>query len=289
MTNSSSMDAQLPSVRDGIDYWTTQPATLDGVLGGFGSCNLPRIDALSSRQFLLSILPELSIVPSSIRPLKAQRLTRRTRALDVGAGIGRVTSTVLLHMVSDVVLVEPVSHFVQQAFRSVSEASRRDKYAGEWKGVARSRKSVTVVQGTLQDLDPRIPLGSDDKMTMLGRVGYIPPEEERTKESGFDVIWCQWCLGHLTDDQLAEFLKRCKESLRCKSKGFSEMEGVIIVKENTCPEKQLGVPRIVFDSDDSTLTRSDLAWKRVFSSAGLRIMKEELQKGFPEGLYPVKT
>ena len=217
--------------------------------------NLPRTDALSSRQFLLNVLPELSIVPSSIRPLRAQKLTHRTRALDVGAGIGRVTSTVLLHMVSDVVLVEPVSNFVEQAFRSVSEASRRDKYAGEWKGVARSKKSVTVVQGTLQDLDPRVTPGSEGKLKVLGRVGYSPSEEELATESGYDVIWCQWCLGHLADEHLSEFLKRCKGALRSKSKRSGEIEGIIVVKENTCPEKQPGVPRVVFDTDDSTLTR----------------------------------
>lgn len=26
-----------PNVKDGIEYWNTQPASLDGVLGGFGS------------------------------------------------------------------------------------------------------------------------------------------------------------------------------------------------------------------------------------------------------------
>lgn len=28
---------QHPMVEDGITYWETQPASLDGVLGGFGS------------------------------------------------------------------------------------------------------------------------------------------------------------------------------------------------------------------------------------------------------------
>lgn len=26
-----------PDVQEGIEYWTTQPASLDGVLGGYGS------------------------------------------------------------------------------------------------------------------------------------------------------------------------------------------------------------------------------------------------------------
>ncbi|KAH8116916.1 methyltransferase domain-containing protein [Phellopilus nigrolimitatus] len=278
--------AQKPVVQDGIDYWKTQPASLDGVLGGFGTCTLPRVDALGSRQFLLSLLPELSVVPSAIRPLNAPQLTRRTRALDVGAGIGRVTSTVLLHLIEDVVLLEPVEHFVREAFRRVS-ASKRDKYAGEWKGVKDAQKSVTVVQGTLQDFDPRVSPESA-KTTVLGRLGYSPPEGKSDGNSGFDVVWCQWCLGHLSDEDLVTFLKRARESLRSKSKSTGNMEGLIVVKENICPEVTLGEPRTVFDAKDSCLTRSDLAWKDIFASASLKILKEDVQPGFPEGLYSVK-
>lgn len=36
------------------------------------------------------------------------------------------------------------------------------------------------------------------------------------------------------------------------------------------------------------LRRSDLAWKKCFTDAGLNIIHEQVQKGFPEGLYPVK-
>jgi protein N-terminal methyltransferase len=75
--------------RIGLEYWETQEASLDGVLGGFGSGSLPRVDSLGSRLFLLNVLPELSTVPSALRPLNPP--TRRTRGLDVGAGIGRVT------------------------------------------------------------------------------------------------------------------------------------------------------------------------------------------------------
>ena len=34
--------------------------------------------------------------------------------------------------------------------------------------------------------------------------------------------------------------------------------------------------------------RSDLAWKECFKQAGLTLIYEQLQKGFPDGLYPVK-
>jgi len=31
------MNVAEPNVEEGIEYWNTQPASLDGVLGGFGS------------------------------------------------------------------------------------------------------------------------------------------------------------------------------------------------------------------------------------------------------------
>lgn len=185
-----------------------------------------------------------------MRPLNPRQLTKRTRALDVGAGIGRVTSSVLLHLVHDVVLLEPVDHFVSEAFRRVS-ASEHIK--GEWKGIKENQKSVTIVQGTLQDFDPSTPLDNSGKHLVLGRVGYSPAKED--SESGYDVVWCQWCMGHLSDDDLIAFLIRAKKSLRSASDGSGDLDGLIVVKENICEEHTPGVPRTVFDDQDSSLTR----------------------------------
>jgi hypothetical protein len=53
----------------------------------------------------------------------------------------------------------------------------------------------------------------------------------------------QWCVGHLTDSALTEYLKRCAEGIR--------ENGVIVIKENisNCPED-------VYDEVDSSVTRS---------------------------------
>ena len=58
----------------------------------------------------------------------------------------------------------------------------------------------------------------------------------------YDLIWNQWCLGHLTDAQLVEYLKKCGKAVR--------PGGWIIVKENisTMEEDQ-------FDETDSSVTR----------------------------------
>ena len=54
----------------------------------------------------------VSTVPSAARPLKPTP-ARRFRALDLGAGVGRVTSDTLLPLVSDVVLLEPVESLIR--------------------------------------------------------------------------------------------------------------------------------------------------------------------------------
>ncbi|KAI0748159.1 DUF858-domain-containing protein [Daedaleopsis nitida] len=281
-----------PDVDQGIKYWTSQPASYDGVLGGFGTGSLPRVDALGSRQFILYLLPELCTVPSAVRPLQPLEdlASRRTRVLDVGAGVGRVTADVLLHLFSDVVLVEPVEPFVREALRRgmaseapsaavpLSGAEGHELEVVPWKGIRDKTKSVTFIQGTLQDFDPTHPANGSTRIKILGRIGYALPSEDL--DDKFDVVWCQWCLGSMSDADLIDFFRKSRAALRDPSKG------VIVVKENTCSEQ--GGPRAVFDESDSSLTRSDLAWKQCFADAGLRLLHEETQNGFPEGLYPVR-
>ena len=45
------------------------------------------------------------------------------------------------------------------------------------------------------------------------------PEPQR-----YDVIWIQWCVGHLTDEDFVSFFQRCATGLR--------PGGIIVVKEN---------------------------------------------------------
>jgi protein N-terminal methyltransferase len=77
----------------------------------------------------------------------------------------------------------------------------------------------------------------------LDRVGYLPQDGDDDTKSKFDVIWCQWCLGHLNDDELAQFLQRSKKALR-------DARSLIVVKENICREQNA-----IFDEQDSTFTR----------------------------------
>jgi len=272
-------------LQDSLFYWEKQSATYNGVLGGYGSGSLPRVESLGSRKFLLYLFPELSIVPSPARPLKPAP-ARRFRALDLGAGIGRVTSDTLLHLVSDVVLLEPVESLIQTAISRGRASAAAPPSSNEnkiplqkqkWKGIADGSKSVTFLQGTLQACDPANPTKT---ATFMGRVGYTPPVPD--DDSGFDVVWCQWCLTYMNDTDLIAFFKRSQAALR------KEGPGVIVVKENVCRDGEGLVPAVHFDKEDSSVTRSDLYWKKIFREAGLSILREQVQYGLPKGLFTVK-
>ena len=205
---------------------------------------------MGSRQFLQYLIPRLCTVQSAVRPLALSSASmdnpHRTRALDVGAGIGRVTQTVLLHLVSDVVLLEPVEKFIQEAFQncqaSLDKKSHETPLSNRWKGISDKSKSVTFLQGALQQFDPSHP---ERGVKRLGRLGYLDQQEG----TNFDVIWCQWCLGHLSDDELVAFFQRAKASLR------PSCDSHIVVKENLCRNESEGGPRTVYDAQDSSLTR----------------------------------
>ncbi|KAF6765250.1 methyltransferase domain-containing protein [Ephemerocybe angulata] len=279
------MAEETPDVEEGIVYWENQPASYDGVLGGYGKGSLPRIESLGSRQFLLGLYPELSTVPSAYKPLNSPEHPKRVRALDVGAGVGRVTSDTLLHLVSDVVLLEPVGPFVQEALQRArasaapeSTPSANSEDRSFWPGLADHSKSVTILQGTLQEFDPLNP----HRVAFLDRLGYQPPRPEDDINLGFDIIWCQWCLGHLSDADLVAFFKRSHAALK-----KDNPRSLIVVKENLCPDLP-GKARTVFDEQDSSLTRSDLAWKSIFEEAGLKVIRQKVQEGLPGELYAVK-
>jgi protein N-terminal methyltransferase len=96
----------------------------------------------------------------------------------------------------------------------------------------------------------------------------------RPTKGEYDVIWVQWVMGHLPDREATLFLQRCKAALR--------PGGFLCVKENNC---QRG---FVFDEEDGAITRSDDLYRELFEFAGLRVVRAELQRGFPDELLDVR-
>jgi len=90
----------------------------------------------------------------------------------------------------------------------------------------------------------------------------------------YDVIWCQWVLGHLTDSHLEEFFVRCIKGL--KPGGF------LVVKENVTSNGE-----VEQDEEDSSVTRPPELLRSIFSRANLEIYKEFKQNKFPKELFDV--
>jgi protein N-terminal methyltransferase len=162
---------------------------VDGVLGGFG--HVTGVDLKESQEFLIKLTEKGHLKLSE----------KDTRAVDCGAGIGRISEGLLCKMFGTVDLVEPVVKLLDKAKEIVPASSAGDfHYVG------------------LQDFTP---------------------------ESGrYDVIWVQWVIGHLTDDDFCAFFQRCRRGLK--------EGGVIVLKENVCKDG------FVVDKDDSSVTRSDV-------------------------------
>ncbi|XP_069578064.1 N-terminal Xaa-Pro-Lys N-methyltransferase 1 isoform X2 [Brachyistius frenatus] len=111
-----------------------------------------------------------------------------------------------------------------------------------------------------------------------GRVGnyFCRGLQDFVPESGrYDVIWIQWVIGHLTDDHLVEFLRRCQKGLR--------PNGLIVIKDNVSYEG------VVPDEVDSSVCRDLKIVHSLVDRAGLRIVHEEQQMNFPKEIYQVHT
>jgi protein N-terminal methyltransferase len=128
----------------------------------------------------------------------------------------------------------------------------------------------------------------DVSVANVGLEEWVPEDH-----IAYNVIWNQWCLGHLTDDQLVAYLRRCQAALA--------PEGFIVVKEN-----QSSSGADVFDDVDSSVTRyagasssdiprhadfshrTDDKFREIFKQAGLTLIKTEPQHGFPKTIMPVR-
>ncbi|KAG8639245.1 hypothetical protein MANES_14G126000v8 [Manihot esculenta] len=151
---------------------------------------------------------------------------RHLVALDCGSGIGRITKNLLIRYFNEVDLLEPVSHFLDAA---------RESLVNENHMASDTHKATNFVCTPLQEFTPD-----------AGR---------------YDVIWVQWCIGHLTDDDFVSFFKRAKVGL--KPGGF------FVLKENTARSG------FVLDKEDRSITRSDAYFKELFSRCGLHLYKSK--------------
>jgi protein N-terminal methyltransferase len=223
------------------------------VLGNFG--HLTNIDVKESKAFLLRVR----------KSVQRNKRSARLRVLDCGAGVGRTAEQLLAPLFDKVDLVEQDERFIAAARKRVP-----------------SRVAGKFYCTSLQQFEPTL---------------------------AYSVIWIQWVLNYLTDDDLVAFFKRVAASL--------VTDGVLIVKENMLVKpdddykfdpgnKKKTVGNIdshssylfallcllvgvllFFATEDSSVTRTDKHFERLFRLAGLKIVDRDQQKVFPKGMLPV--
>jgi protein N-terminal methyltransferase len=238
-------DASI-NVDQSLEYWNSVSSDVNGMLGGYPQTS--RIDLQGSSVFLAKLRRGKS--QASKQPLPPLE-----RVADCGAGIGRITKGLLLGVAKKVDVVEPVKKFTDELVQSLGNG----EYAGDGDSTEGKGQVGEVINLGLQD--------------------WIP------ERGAYDVIWNQWCLGHLTDKQLKVYLKRCTEGLKLAKEGEEVAQSWIIVKENLSTDPR---HKDVYDEEDSSVTRSDDKFRRLFGEAGLKIVATEQQRGMPKELYPVR-
>ena len=156
-------------------------------------------------------------------------------ACECGAGIGRVTKGLLLDL--GVTRCDLV------------ESSARLLYAApDYIGDEGAAKCRFYCQG-LQD--------------------WVP------QANSYSIVWIQWVLCYLNDEDVVRFLRLCGQSLL-------PGVGVIVLKENSSNEEDY-----VVDVDDASICRSIPYWSKLIRQAGLQIVYECIQVGFPDSIFPV--
>jgi protein N-terminal methyltransferase len=173
----------------------------------------------------------------SIRPVKFTKKENGdidTCACECGAGIGRVSKGLLLP------LGISQCDLVEPSPRLIASAP-------EYLGDAYSSRCRFFCTG-MQDFEPN--------------------------PQSYDIIWIQWVIGYLPDEDLVDFLKRCCIALR---KG-----GVVVIKDNTCTSDAF-----IVDRDDASVTRSLPYILALVELAGMRVVYERYQSDFPDNIFPV--
>lgn len=103
--------------------------------------------------------------------------------------------------------------------------------------------------------------------------------EEWTPAEGvkYDLIWTQWCLGHLTDAQMVRYFQTCKVALVAET-------GIIVIKENLSTSG-----KDEFDPLDSCVTRFVLLLPqscgvptRLTKLQTRRNLEKTIPRGWPE-------
>ena len=208
-------------------HWELKEATLLSVLGGWEDTHLP--DIKCSNELLNGL-----ILTNQLKP---------EYALDCGAGIGRVTSNVLINFFNNIDLFEKNENFVKKC----------------------------------EEIFKNIP-----KIKNI----YLSSLENFNFKQKYDLIWVQWCLENLEDEDLIPFLNKCKENLNDKGK--------IIVKENCYYDENdedennnLHNKEYEYSNEDFSKQRLDSFYINLFINNGFKIINHFINPNWPKTIMPL--
>ena len=202
------------------EFWKNVEPSVHGMLQGYE--NISDIDSRDSTEFLKYIKKE-GILTAYCH-----------KAVDCGAGIGRVSKHFLLKEFDNVDIVEQCEEFTNNIHTYMDD-------------VKLSNRIENIFNIGLQLFDP--------------------------KPVHYDLIWIQWVIGHIADDDFIALLQRCKKGLTTG--------GCIGIKDNVAGQMS------VYDAQDSSVTRTHGELLNIFKAAGLTMQKVTAQKGFPSNLFKV--
>lgn len=252
--------------RNGADYWEGTTADDDGVLGGLSHVNDK--ESRESLAFLDELASRFSMVPD--------------RALDCGAGIGRVTLHTLGKRFSTIDLVEQDRALLDEARRKLNcehlpiLGLSEDKT--KWKMLDAPREPIPP---------PSVAAGK----TIAGDIGelyccglqefsFVAREREGSEAISsapvYSCIWLQWVVGCLLDVDLVRLLRGAGKALG--------KEGCIVIKDNALLSPS---SFFTYDSDDESICRSEAYLLRLVEMAGLEVILRREQIDWESDLLPV--
>lgn len=129
----------------------------------------------------------------------------------------------------------------------------------------------SFVESTKQELESIVKF----RGITIGAQDWIP-------DTKYDLIWCQWAIMYLMDDDCINFLIRCKSSLN--------EHGFIVVKDNIANKsKSLPKDRAQYRELDNQINRTYKHYLELFSKSGLKLIESIPQKKWDPELLPVYT
>lgn len=171
----------------------------------------------------------------------------RRRVLDVGAGIGRVSKYLLLPMFDTVDMLEQSLSYAQKSIAYLSD-------------VTSGSVGRRIICG-MQEFRANGVTGRDGVVS--GSLNHV-----------YDVVWIQWTIIYLFDDDFIAFLRECVKTLT--------NNGLIVIKDNVVRSG------FIVDKNDSSIMRSDRYMRHLFHLAGVQVIKHARQLDFPKGIHPVR-